>query len=320
MNGLALSRRYYEAYGKPLLEERFPALSPYIAAGLAGSGSECLGFDDAISEDHDFGPCFCLWLPDESLISRKDAFALERAYASLPSSFEGYARPRLAPVGGARTGVIRFSDFFLEKTGSSDGVLTAMEWLKIPMPSLGEAVNGAVFCDPLGQFSRIRGALSHMPDDIRRKRMAGHLLLMAQSGQYNYQRCLDHGEEAGAQLAAFSFVQNAISADPRPRGGRRCAACRDRIRKGGDGGGLPFEPAVQAVLQMGVPGASGTAGPLRACADPFRDHPNAERPGNELSEVFADRDRLRGDHWDADGRGAYECLLRRSRKTRLFGK
>ena len=35
---------------------------------------------------------------------------------------------------------------------------------------------------------------------------------MAQSGQYNYQRCLDHGEEGGAQLAAFDFVRNAVSA------------------------------------------------------------------------------------------------------------
>ena len=46
----------------------------------------------------------------------------------------------------------------------------------------------------------------------RKKKLAGNLLLMAQSGQYNYKRCIDHGEAAAAQLAVFEFVNSAISA------------------------------------------------------------------------------------------------------------
>ncbi len=34
---------------------------------------------------------------------------------------------------------------------------------------------------------------------------------MAQSGQYNYARCLRHGETAAAQLAAFEFVNSALA-------------------------------------------------------------------------------------------------------------
>ena len=211
MKGLELSRQYYLNYGEPMLREQFPELVPYIAAGLAGSGSECLGFDDAISEDHDFDPGFCLWLPGEDIVDRKTAFRLERAYASLPAEFEGYRRSVIAPTGGSRKGVLRMEDFFLSKTGSPTGELTLTEWLRIPSSSLNEAVNGEVFSDPCGEFTRIRKKLMHMPEDVRRKRMAGHLLMMAQSGQYNYQRCLDHGEEGGAQLAAFEFVRNAVS-------------------------------------------------------------------------------------------------------------
>ncbi len=211
MNGLVLSRRYYEQYGRPMLAERFPEIADLLAVGLAGAGSECMGFDDAISEDHDFGPGFCIWLPGEDKVDRRTAFLLERAYASLPREFEGFRRTQLAPVGGARTGVMRMSDFFREKTGNPEGNLTTSEWLAIPTSSLAEAVNGEVFFDPSGVFSKIRSRLIHMPRDIRIKRIAGHLLLMGQSGQYNYQRCLDHNESGAAQLAAFDFVRSAIS-------------------------------------------------------------------------------------------------------------
>ena len=65
MNGLELSRAFYEQYGAPMLHEQFPDQEGSIAVGLIGSGSECLGFDDEVSRDHDFEPGFCLLLPDE---------------------------------------------------------------------------------------------------------------------------------------------------------------------------------------------------------------------------------------------------------------
>ena len=212
MNGLDLCRRYYEAYGAPMLREKFPELVPFLAIGLAGSGSECLGFDDGVSEDHDFDALFCIWLPGEDVVDRRQAFLLERACAALPAEFEGYRREKLSPVGGARKGVMRMADFFRDKTGSGDGELTMQEWLSLPPASLLEAVNGEVFSDPYGAFTGIRERLAHFPPDIRKKRLAGHLLNMAQSGQYNYQRCLDHGEEGAAQLSAFAFARSAVSA------------------------------------------------------------------------------------------------------------
>ena len=111
MKGLELSRRYYETFGRPMLEEKFPELLPLLAVGFAGAGSERLGFDDEISRDHDFEPGFCLFLPGEEIVDRRQAFLLERAYAGLPKEFEGVRRSLVAPVGGPRNGVIRTADF-----------------------------------------------------------------------------------------------------------------------------------------------------------------------------------------------------------------
>lgn len=212
MNGLQLSRGYYETYGKPMLEEKFPALLPYLAVGLVGSGSERFGFDDGISRDHDFEPGFAIFLPSEDVVDRRTAFLLERAYAGLPKEYEGVPRCRVAPVGGARNGVIRTADFYREKVGAPDGALTLRQWLTLPSSALAEAVNGEVFFDGYGEFTSIRERLSVMPEDVRRKRLAGQLLLMAQAGQYNYLRCLDHGEKEAAALACHAFVTAAMEA------------------------------------------------------------------------------------------------------------
>lgn len=211
MKGLELSKAFFEEYGKAMLEKEFPELLPLVAAGLFGSGSECLGYDDELSQDHDFEPGFCLFLPAESKVDRKTAFQLERAYAKLPKEFHGFQRPVMQPVGGARHGVLRTAEVFREKTGTPDGNLSPAAWLHLPQASLLEATNGEVFYDGLGEVSEIRNRLSYYPEDIRRKKLAGHLLLMAQSGQYNYTRCIRHGEGAAAQMAVFEYVKNAMA-------------------------------------------------------------------------------------------------------------
>ncbi len=211
MNGLELARAYYETYGAPMLQEQFADLLPHLAAGLLGSGSECFGFDDALSRDHDFEPGFCLFLPGEETVDRRVAFMLERAYAKLPKEFEGIQRATLQPVGGPRHGVLRIGEFFTEKIGSADGVLTTAQWLTVPEAALAECVNGQVFFDNAGLLTALRERLAYYPEDVRRKKLAGHLLLMAQAGQYNYLRCVGHGENAAAQLAVNQFVTSTLS-------------------------------------------------------------------------------------------------------------
>lgn len=212
MKGIELSEKFYLEYGAPMIRENFSHIEKYLAVGLAGSGSECMGFDDEISRDHDFEPGFCIFLPDEEAVDLPTQFALERAYSRLPSEFMGYKRNQVSPVGGNRHGVIRMSEFFLSKTGKADGDLSLSDWFFVPEQSLIEATNGKIFRDDTGKFTSVRNALSYMPEDVRLKKLAGNLIIMGQSGQYNYSRCIGRGENGAAQLAAAEFVKSAMHA------------------------------------------------------------------------------------------------------------
>lgn len=195
-----------------MLNAQFPEVLPELAAGLCGCGSECFGYDDALSRDHDMEPGFILFLPDESRVDRRTAFLLERALSKLPKTFMGLSRGLVRPVGGPRRGAVRTAEFFTERTGAADGVLTVGQWLSLPAQSLAEAVNGEIFYDGPGEVTAIRRRLARYPQDIRLKKLAGCLLLMAQSGQYNFSRCARRGETGAAQLAAGEFANRAMEA------------------------------------------------------------------------------------------------------------
>ena len=211
MKGIELARKYYEVFGAEMIREQFPEYQEIIAAGLTGSGSECYGYDDGISEDHDFEPGFCLFIPGEDIVDRKTEFQLERAYAKLPAEFEGYRRQKMAPAGGQRHGVFRIEDFFTDRIGCLPENMTKEDWIRIPEYALAEAVNGEMFRDDAGLMEDQRNILRNMPEDIRKKRLAGHLLMMAQSGQYNYNRCVRRDESGAAQLAVGEFVKHAMA-------------------------------------------------------------------------------------------------------------
>ena len=208
MKGIELSRAYFEEYGKPMLEKDFPQYLDRIAVGLVGHGSECFGFDDDISLDHDFEPGFCLWLTEDD--EKEFGFKLFRAYSKLPKEYNGIKCLDKSTLGSKEKGVHTIGDFYSVYTGRKGAPECWQDWLYTPSHYFAEAANGEVFCDPLGEFTRIRETIKNgMPEDVRRKKIASCALHMAQSGQYNYKRCLAHGENASARLALDEFVRNA---------------------------------------------------------------------------------------------------------------
>lgn len=207
MRGLDEARKLYLEYGAPMLHEKFPDWEGRIAVGLAGHGSECFGYDDELSRDHDFPQGFCLWLDDET--DRAIGLPLARAYRALPF---GAAAERSAMSETSR-GVRRIGAFYSRYTGCPGAPESVEQWLALPSHALAEATNGEVFRDDQGLFSSIRETIkTGMPEDVRLKKLAARVIAMAQAGQYNYPRCVRHGELGAAMLAMDEFVRAACAA------------------------------------------------------------------------------------------------------------
>lgn len=210
MKGMELSRKAFFEEGLPLINNEFSDYCGYIAAGLAGQGSECLGFDDELSTDHDFGIDFCIWVPRMMGV---DAYRkLDKAYKQL--SLKMNVRGNyITSNRNNRIGVHSIEKFYESLIGIPRAPETNMEWLRIPEKFLASAVNGEVFLDNYGRFSKIRRELQGFyPEDVIKKKLAANLDVMAQSGQYNYQRCIKRGEIEAAYLACGEFVNSALAA------------------------------------------------------------------------------------------------------------
>lgn len=191
MNGLQLSREYYFSVADPLLKRDFPALYPRLAAGLAGNGSECFGYDDELSRDHDWGADFFIWTLEEdsgavpALQKWKDGL-----FGSQPPE---YARTRSEY--GARIGVMTCGSFFSSLIGVPGVPETLNEWIRAPEENLAMAVNGQAFTDGPGVFTATRtGLLNYYPEDLRLKRIAAKCMSLAQTGQYNHKRTAARGD------------------------------------------------------------------------------------------------------------------------------
>ncbi|RFT37606.1 hypothetical protein CG399_03455 [Bifidobacteriaceae bacterium NR015] len=215
--GMQLAQSYWQTYGKALLDQpKFAKYKNRIAAGLVGHGSECYGFDDKISRDHDFGPGFCLWLTDEDYA--EIGADLQDFYDTLPQRYAGFESRKETPrakscESSKRIGVFRISEFFENITGfpTAPSQNEPHLWLSLSESTLAAATNGKIFADPLGEFSKARQSFKLMPDDVRISLISRRLGMISQAGQYNFPRMIARKDASAAWLSINEFVRATAS-------------------------------------------------------------------------------------------------------------
>jgi hypothetical protein len=164
-SGIELAGDYYREVVAKVLAARWPGL-PHAAARL-GSGSDVLGLDDALSQDHDFGLRLTL------LVGRGYVEAVdEHLEGALPETYQGWPT-RFATSWDARlrhkVQVATADDFAASRLGVPvDRPWDAIDWLAVTGQSVLEITAGAVFADTVGAIGDIRRRLHWYPTDVWR--------------------------------------------------------------------------------------------------------------------------------------------------------
>ncbi len=210
IKAMELSRRLYHEYGRPLMEGQLADLVPHMAVGLVGEGSECFGYDDDISRDHDWGAAFCIWLPEELLAGNMER--IDACLAALPDTLDGFPVRMKPELRIGRVGPLSIEGFYRRFINVPRCPETLGEWRAVPEHYLAVAVNGEVFSDPSGIFSGIRKQLlDFYPEDIRLKKIAARCMAAAQAGQYNLPRMMSRYQHTAASICRGRFTEAVIS-------------------------------------------------------------------------------------------------------------
>ena len=136
---------------------------------------------------------------------------MQAAYDALPKEFMCFSQRVEEEQGKGRVGVLCLEDFYEGILGYRGVPHTEAEWLSIPEEALATTVNGRVFEDRLGRFSKIReNLLQYYPETVWRRKLADALARTAQAGQYNYARAMRRGERIAAEIALTEFVKEAM--------------------------------------------------------------------------------------------------------------
>lgn len=242
ISNLERSRIFYETYGKKMIHEKFPAYEEQIAVGLVGEGSDCFGFDDPISADHDYAAGFCMWLTQTDY--EQIGSALQEEYEKLIAECADGASVDYFLK--KRRGVFTVNDFYNQLLGTAYDYEKAAEcdlsekmnkeaacsfcgengkkgtesqypggaagfWETVSFSQLAAAVNGMVFTDKAGIFSEVRKQLeSYYPDSVFRRLLAQGLHDFSQYAQSNYARMMARKDYVTAQLCVAKAIESTM--------------------------------------------------------------------------------------------------------------
>lgn len=209
ISNLERSRDFYEEYGKEMIHTQFPEYEERIAVGLVGEGSDCYGFDDEISTDHDYEVGFCMWLTEEDY--QKIENTLQAEYEKLiVKTFPQSGNNRFLQK---RRGVFCINEFYNRLLGTNCNFEKSFsfEYENVNEFSLAAATNGEVFRDDLGTFSAVREKLlQYYPEETWRKKMAQCLHDFSQYAQSNYARMMARKDVVSANLCKMKAVETVM--------------------------------------------------------------------------------------------------------------
>lgn len=206
--GIQLCERYYWHVVRPLLDAHFHGL-PHAAA-LLGNGSEVLGYDTALSTDHDWSPRVVLFLRGED----QERYAEQMKHAldmHLPETFFGY--PTRIELTGApnavsqRSTIHSLSSFSLHQLGvDATRPMTPADWLVTPQQQFLSVVAGAVYHDDIG-LHQMRAALAWYPHNVWLYLLAAGWTRIGQE-DHLMGRAGMTGDEAGAALIGARLARD----------------------------------------------------------------------------------------------------------------
>ncbi|HLJ32269.1 MAG TPA: DUF4037 domain-containing protein [Ktedonobacteraceae bacterium] len=217
--GIELCRRFYEEAVNPLFERYFPAL-PYAAA-LIGHGSDVLGFDTAMSMDHDWGPRLQLFFREQDIPLFPTIDEMLRSH--LPHMFVGFPvdtiefanEPGIMVMHQATTGSVNHRialmtprDFFRYHLAYDiNQPLEDIDWLTFPSQELLAITAGAVYHDGLGELTALRKRFAWYPHDIWLYLLAAGWQRIGQE-EHLMPRAGYVGDELGSAIIASRLVRD----------------------------------------------------------------------------------------------------------------
>lgn len=218
MQAIELSRRFYAELVGPWLHESFPGLRH--AAALVGYGSELLGFDDAMSQDHNWGPRVWLFLAEPDFVANADRVVRDFAEVA-PANFLGapvgfFNRPHPPTNEAGRRGDLRhgLEAWTLEHLLSGSGLAPDappdnLAWLGLADQQLLEITAGAVFHDDDGQLTAVRARLASPPRDVLLYKLACQWRRIAEEQAF-VGRTGDRGDDLGSRVIAARLVRDLV--------------------------------------------------------------------------------------------------------------
>jgi len=184
-----ISRNFFLEIVKPILSEHFSDELAQAAIGIFGHGSEALRLDDEYSSDHHWGLRIDALFPHDVYLARGDEM---RGVVSslLPPTYAGHSL-REAHVAGAGLAPESLQDFLLRTIGIDHAPATNLEWLGIPEEDITHVINGEVWHDPTGEFTRIRATFDgYYPEPVRLRRIAHWCRYISGMGVYALKRAI----------------------------------------------------------------------------------------------------------------------------------